>query len=90
MINLSSCGNGGIQEIFSLFRNFLNINQYGFGLVTGSNSFPNSFVDKRAITKRLFAKRLSQENSLITFLIFQCLLFNNAKLPIQMEVDNKL
>ena len=44
MINLFSCSNGGIQEIFLLFRNIFNIDQYDFGLVVGSDSF----LDERA------------------------------------------
>ena len=44
MINLFSYSKVGIQGIFLLFRNIFNIDQYDFGLVTGSNKI----LDKRA------------------------------------------
>ena len=45
VMNLSSCNNGGIQSIFLLFKNFLNIDQQDFGLVVGFDNF----IDKRVI-----------------------------------------
>ena len=48
VINLSSCNNGGIQDIFLLFKNVFKhskkIDQSDFGLVMGSDNF----LDKKA------------------------------------------
>ena len=44
VLNLSSCNNGGIQNIFLLFMEVFNIDQEDFGLVMGSDNF----LDKQA------------------------------------------